>query len=65
MTNFTLSPEDVRRFREEHPEQASQICQKWKEIKPILVVIKGLPFVPKEVKDAIDWIIKFGDLLCP
>ena len=66
MANIPFNAQDVEQFRKQNPEDAKKICENWKTtIKPILLLIKSFPFVPQQVKDAIDWIIKFGDVLCP
>ena len=65
MTDSTLSVSDLQRFKENNRAEAIQICAYWKILRPVLLLIKGLSFVPQPVKDAIDWIVKFGDMLCP
>lgn len=55
----------VERLRTERPEVAQEVCQHWPTVRAVLTFIKSLPIVPQEVKDAIDWIIKLGDGLCP
>jgi len=65
MTDFTVTAADLQRFKETSRAEATQICAYWKVLRPILLLVKGFPFVPQPVKDAIDWIIKFGDSLCP
>jgi hypothetical protein len=60
-----VSAQEVANFRAQNPKEADQICGYWPIIKPFLELVRSLPFVPAEVKSAIDWIVTFGDRLCP
>jgi hypothetical protein len=44
---------------------AKDICGYWPVIKGALEILKAVPSVPKEVKQAIDLVLKFGDEVCP
>lgn len=42
-----------------------RICDLYKIIKPILLVILSIPFVPRKIKEAIKIFIENLDLVCP
>lgn len=65
MPEITFDNQQVKQLIKEHPELPGEICGHWPSVRAVLLLIKGLPKVPPQVKDGIDWIVKFGDALCP
>jgi hypothetical protein len=64
---YTTQPSalDIQTFREQYKDQAVQVCSYWPVVRTFLELVKALPFVPTQVKQAIDWILHFGNGLCP
>lgn len=64
---MTVQPSslDIQTFKDQYKDQALQICSYWPVVKTFLELVKALPFVPAQVKQAIDWILHFGNDLCP
>ena len=43
----------------------SDVCAAYKMVKPILVLVAGIPLIPKKWRDAINVFIGVVDKICP
>lgn len=61
MTDNTL----IEKFRQENHKELGKLCESWAAVKAFLLALRKLPLLPENVKEAIDVIVAFGDLICP